>query len=306
MMDGGGRLGRLPRAVRSGTKAVLARLTGPARGPRPRVLMYHSVDRSGSVISVSPERFCQQMQWLRVWGWKTLTLSEVFGPSRPEWGRAVVLTFDDGFANFYTEVFPLLRQFGMAATVFLVTDFVGGRAEWNARDRDVVEGIVASLPAAVGDRAAHLDRLVRMAREPMLSWSQIREMAKAGIEFGGHTASHPFLPHLPPARTEEEIRRSMAALADALETAPRFFAYPYGADTPEAHACLRAIGCVAAFIADPAERGGGPLDPLAVPRVGIPGWQDKADFRFRLSRGFDLLARRQRGPNGSEGWGGSR
>jgi peptidoglycan/xylan/chitin deacetylase (PgdA/CDA1 family) len=40
-------------------------------------------------------------------------------------GRAIVLAFDDGFANFYTEVFPLLRQFGMTATVFLVTDFVG-------------------------------------------------------------------------------------------------------------------------------------------------------------------------------------
>lgn len=300
-MDGGGRLVRLPPAVRSGTKALLARLAGPARGPRPRVLMYHSVDRSGSLISVSPEQFRQQMEWLRAWGWKTLTLSEAFGPSRPDWGRAVVLTFDDGFANFYTEVFPLLRQFGMTATVFLVTDFVGGRAEWHARDRDVVEGIVALLPVTVGDRAAHLDRLVRMAREPMLSWSHIREMAEAGIEFGGHTASHPFLPHLPPARTEEEIRRNMAALADALGTSPRFFAYPYGADTPEARACLKQIGCAAAFTAGPAKRSGGPLDSLTVPRVGIPGWQGKADFRFRLSRAFDLLTRSPRGSRGPQG-----
>ena len=280
-------MGRVPRAVRSGTKAVLARLAGPARGSRPRVLMYHSVDRSGSLISVSPERFCQQLEWLRAWGWKTLTLSEAFGPSRSEWGRAVVLTFDDGFANVYTEVFPLLRRFGMTATVFLVTDFVGGQAGWHARDRDVVEGIVASLPATVGDRAAHLDRLVRMAREPMLSWSQIREMGEAGIEFGGHTASHPFLPDLPPARTEDEIRRSTAAIADALGAAPRFFAYPYGADTPAARACLRAVGCAAAFTAGPAKRVEGPLDSLAEPRVGIPGWQGKADFRFRLSRAFD-------------------
>jgi peptidoglycan/xylan/chitin deacetylase (PgdA/CDA1 family) len=263
--------------------------------------MYHSIDRSGSLISVSPDRFCQQMEWLRTWGWKTVTLSEAFGPSRPESGRAVVLTFDDGFANFYTEVFPLLRQFGMTATVFLVTDFVGGRAEWHARDRDVVEGIVASLPATVGDRAAHLDRLGRLAGEPMLSWSQIREMSEAGIEFGGHTASHAFLPHLSPARTEEEIRRNMAALADALVAAPRFFAYPYGADTPEARACLRAISCTAAFTAGPAKRGGGPLDSLLMPRVGIPGWQGKADFRFRLSRGFDLLTKSPRGSNGPRG-----
>jgi peptidoglycan/xylan/chitin deacetylase (PgdA/CDA1 family) len=129
----------------------------------------------------------------------------------------------------------------------------------------------------------------------MLSWLQIREMAEAGVEFGGHTASHPFLPHLSPARTEEEIRRSTAALGNALGTAPRFFAYPYGADTPEAQVCLRAIGCTAAFTASPAKRDGGPLDSLTAPRVGIPGWQGKADFRFRLSRAFDPLTRSPRG-----------
>jgi peptidoglycan/xylan/chitin deacetylase (PgdA/CDA1 family) len=211
------------------------------------------------------------------------------------------LTFDDGFANFYTEAFPVLREFGMTACVFLVTDFIGGRAEWLARDRSVIEDTVASLPQGRTERSLQVERLVSLAEEPLLTWPQVREMAEAGIEFHGHTASHPFLPNLPSAEVEAEVRGCMEVLASVLGPAPRFFAYPYGASTLAARATLNALACPGAFTADPPRARERSLDPLAIPRVGVPGWGSLSDFRFRLSRGVELTGglRKARALNGS-------
>jgi peptidoglycan/xylan/chitin deacetylase (PgdA/CDA1 family) len=252
------------------------------------------VDLGGSLISITPERFREQMRWLRISGWKTLSLHEAFGPTPPSSGKNVVLTFDDGFANFYTEAFPVLQEFGLTAAVFLVTDFIGGQADWLARDRELIEDTVGSLPLRAESRPIHVDRLVKLASQRLLSWPQIHEMAEAGIEFHSHTASHPFLPGLGPAQAEDEVRRGMNALRAALGRERSYFAYPYGASTPAARACLEAMECPGAFADRPGGGGADAHDRLALPRVPIPGWQTLHDFRYRLSRAFDLVHRPRR------------
>jgi peptidoglycan/xylan/chitin deacetylase (PgdA/CDA1 family) len=282
-------------AFRASVKAALTWASGPTTGPHPRVLVYHSVDLGGSLISITPERFREQMRWLRLTGWKSLSLHEAFGPTPPPSGKNVVLTFDDGYANLFTGAFPILQEFGLTAAVFLVTDFIGGQADWLARDREVIEDTVGSLPLPTESRRTHLGRLVKLASQRLLSWPQIHEMAEAGIEFHSHTASHPFLPDLGPAQAEEEVRRGMNALRAALGRDRYYFAYPYGASTPAARACLEAVDCPGAF----ADRSGTPTgsshDSLDLPRVPVPGWQGLADFRYRLSRAFDLLPAGLRG-----------
>jgi peptidoglycan/xylan/chitin deacetylase (PgdA/CDA1 family) len=108
-------------------------------------------------LSVPPAMFTQQLAYLRRAGFETITLLELaqhltHGAPLPE--KPVILTFDDGYADNYTYAFPLLREYGYRATFFVLTDFVDQR------------------------------------RPAYMSWTQIEEMARTGMEFGSHTRDH--------------------------------------------------------------------------------------------------------------------
>jgi peptidoglycan/xylan/chitin deacetylase (PgdA/CDA1 family) len=168
-----------------------------------RILMYHSIGRTRSPFSVSPESFERQVACLAGGEHVPSTLSDALAaPS----ARNVVLTFDDGFADNYTAALPVLRRYGLLATVFLVTDSLGRSATW------------------------HDPPL------PLMDWGQAREMAQEGIEFGSHTASHLDLRRADTETIRAELARSKAALEDHLGGEAVCFAYPFGyfrADMPE-------------------------------------------------------------------------
>jgi len=117
--------------------------------------------------------------------------------------KPVVLTFDDGFKNFHTHAFPILSEHGFSATVFLVTDLCGRYNDWNGNPHE--------LP-----------------RSELLSWSDIKALNDAGIEFGSHTRTHPDLTKLTVAEATAEIAESRAAIEDALGREAQTFAYPFG------------------------------------------------------------------------------
>ncbi len=170
------------------------------------IITYHSVDGSGSVVSTSPALFQRQMKYLSDAGYTSLPLRELVsllkeGSNLPN--KPVVLTFDDGFKNFYSHAFPVLSEYNFCATVFLVTDFCGGHNDWN--------GNPPELP-----------------RSELLSWSEIKVLNDAGIEFGSHTKTHPDLTKLSRVEAEAEITASKAAIEDALGKEAVTFAYPFG------------------------------------------------------------------------------
>ncbi|REJ78252.1 MAG: polysaccharide deacetylase family protein [Acidobacteria bacterium] len=170
------------------------------------IITYHSIDDSGSVISTSPDVFRRQIANLSEQGFLSKTLREYYGEAdsgRNGAGRSVIVTFDDGFRNFRTKAFPVLKEFGFKATVFLVTDFCGKHNDW--------EGNPQELP-----------------RQELLDWEEIRDLAGEGIEFGGHTRSHPILPELAKARIEEEIGGCRQTLEQELGRDVVSFAYPFG------------------------------------------------------------------------------
>src|SRR5207248_8382795 len=141
------------------------------------ILMYHRVaaDREPDPLTVTPERFAEQVEYLHAHGYRSLTLGQWSRSGKD--GPAVVLTFDDGYRDFLENAFPILQQHGFTATVFMIPDHVGRAATWSRRFGDPV---------------------------PLLSWDEIERLSRAGIEFGSHTASHRPLTALPPRDALEQ------------------------------------------------------------------------------------------------------
>jgi len=169
------------------------------------ILTFHAVDGRSSVISLSPRVFRRGMATLHENGYQTLSLPEAVNfmrQGKPFPDRSFVITFDDGYQTVYDEAIPILKGYGMSATVFLT---VGEKS--------------ASNPA---------DRLPSLNGRSMLNWREIREMKQWGFDFGSHTLTHPDLTRLPLERVEIEIHNSKAIIEDALSDLINCFAYPYG------------------------------------------------------------------------------
>lgn len=170
------------------------------------ILTYHSIDESGSVISTDAVTFRQQMNFLKSADFNVVSLGNLiknFNENEVQPANTIVLTFDDGFQNFYAEAFPILEEFGFTATVFLVTNYCEKHNDW--------EG---NLPT--------------LERSKLMSWSEIKELHKHGIEFGAHSLSHPDFTKLSLKEVERELVESKTVIEDKLGNAVETFAYPYG------------------------------------------------------------------------------
>lgn len=164
-------------------------------------MMYHAFDESRSIIAIPPAVFAWQMRWLHENGYQVIPLSRLVQYLRnadPLPARSVVITFDDGFETIYTYAFPVLVRYGLPATVFLVAGYCGRQNDWPNRPLTV----------------PHLS---------LLSWTQIREMDRRGIEFGAHSLSHPRLDRLAPEKAAPEILDSKACIEDRLGHAVELF-----------------------------------------------------------------------------------
>lgn len=193
-------------------RALTLRLFGPLRRLTNRresafsILMYHgiaAVDERGVPpyyrLNTSPAAFARQMRFLSDNGYRVLSLGQALANAAQDdclLANSVVLTFDDGLRDFYTDAFPVLKEYGFTATVFLPTGYIG-RVDKRFKGREC------------------------------LSWPEVRELHRAGIDFGAHTVSHPQLRTLAGDLVAYEIRSSLATIADQLGTPTESFSYPY-------------------------------------------------------------------------------
>jgi peptidoglycan/xylan/chitin deacetylase (PgdA/CDA1 family)/SAM-dependent methyltransferase len=226
------------------------------------VLMYHQIAADGPAAlapyRVAPAAFERQLAYLRRHGYRAIALDEwlaalVSGDGRIE-DRVVALTFDDAYRDFLTDAWPLLKRYGFTATLFVATDHVGGRAEW---DRGFGE------PA------------------PILGWDELRRLAAEGVAVGAHSGSHPYLTRVAPADMVAEGRRSKEALERELGRPVNVMAYPYGDQDLLVRRAMAACGFAGAVTTAPGFSRLGD-NPMAMPRQLVDGADDLDRFVAKL------------------------
>lgn len=186
-------------------RLITAAHTASAKGGRgPLILMYHGTppikNRQTPIYSVTSDNFRRQMDLLINQGWTTKCISDLSHlDSFPD--KTVIITFDDGYLNNFEGAFLPLLERHMKATWFVVTNLIGQKADWlKAPDSETV----------------------------MLDISQLKEMAKAGMEIGSHTLTHTDLNQLDSDNKQKEIFDSKKHLEYLINLPVKSFAYPYG------------------------------------------------------------------------------
>jgi peptidoglycan/xylan/chitin deacetylase (PgdA/CDA1 family) len=173
------------------------------------ILLYHRIAVATSSamrrFSVGPTAFDAQLRYLKTNGFAGLTVSDFvnFSQHRPDMlpEKPIVLTFDDAFADFYTEAAPLLSVYGFPATLYVVAGQLNGTSSWLSGDD---------------------------SRLPLLDDSQLIELQQMGIEIGAHGMTHRALDGLDNTALRNEIEQSKDRLEQCLNAPVESFAYPFG------------------------------------------------------------------------------
>lgn len=225
-----------------------------AKEGRAIVLMYHRVDYVSPNASalerdltVSPEEFERQVRHLINSGFHVVRLSEIedaVTSRRPFAEPMVAITFDDGYIDNYTRAFPILKRYNAPATIFIVTDTVGTKEH--------------------------------------LSWGQIEEMKRFGIEFGSHGVRHLDLTRLKLTQLDFELRASKTQIERRLGVKVTAFAYPAGEYNSFVIERVKAAGYKTAW-----RKSGGAVAPsdnqYALPRLRVSGNDTLKSFSWKIS-----------------------
>jgi peptidoglycan/xylan/chitin deacetylase (PgdA/CDA1 family) len=256
------------------------------RSPGVPILMYHSISTADEPpcrpyfrTVTHPRVFRRHMEILARKGYRTATLGaarERLRNGAAESEKLIVLTFDDGYADFYSDAYPLLSRYGYTATVFLPTAYIANEAR---TFNDTV----------------------------CLTWSQVRDLHRAGVEVGSHTVTHPQLADLSESDVEREVRFSKAEIEDRIGCAVISFAYPFA--FPDHRAGFK--GTLDRLLAEAGYQVGvcttvgtptGRSHRFFLERLPINTLDDDDLFEAKLAGAYDWLRPAQRLYKVSKGW----
>jgi peptidoglycan/xylan/chitin deacetylase (PgdA/CDA1 family) len=219
------------------------------------VLCYHNIGaQARGRLQMSAKAFEEQMQYLKREGYRVIALREFleFTALRRQLPRkTVVLTFDDGWRSFKEHAYPVLKELGFTATLFIYTDFIGARTA--------------------------------------LSWAELKELADEGFDVQAHSKTHTDMRRKQGESDEEFARRMEAELVQPLALfqrrlgrAPTILAYPYGSHDEEVTRRAREAGYAAAF--DVRRQGNPAFTPaLTIHRAQIYSEMSLEDFARNLN-----------------------
>jgi peptidoglycan/xylan/chitin deacetylase (PgdA/CDA1 family) len=252
-------------------------MTTPVRSRDPvpvPILMYHSISEDAAPLfrsfAVTPRQFAAHMAALDEGGFTPMTVSGIVDMARspnPIWpARPVAITFDDAFRDFRETALETLLEQEFAATLYVPSAYVGATSRWLAREGE--------------------------ATRPMLSWSALEEVARAGIELGSHTQTHPQLDLLPLAAVEDELVLSKHALEQRLQIPVTSFAYPFGYWSQSVRASVEQAGYSSAVaVRDLCATSQD--DAFTLARFTVPYGMDADELLARVRSPSGMLARRR-------------
>ena len=227
----------------------------------PPILCYHKVDPRLELgfTRLGPAAFKRQMEAMAKAGWHTMGSADLLAQAvvanvpgvkttlppryRSPGAKHFVLTFDDGYEALKHHAFPILKELGFRALVFVITDFVGRENSW-----DVQYG---------------------WRRFQHLSWDDLERWRKRGIEVHSHTVSHARLTWLPDDAVREELFRSRETIVQRLGNAAIGISYPFGAADARIQRLAKEAGYQLGFAGPNHAEGEG---PMMLPRRPVYAW----------------------------------
>ena len=237
------------------------RLTAPVPQPpgslatlRVPILIYHYLsanpnprDRLRTGLSIAPDVFDAQCRFLATHGYTTITLDDYLAARAGLRGlppHPVILTFDDGYRDFYTNAYPILQRYQFRATIYIISDKIG--------------------------------------QPNYMTWPQLRALAASPlITIGAHTRTHAQLDAVPLTRAQDEIAGSKQILEQQLGIAIAHFCYPYGKYNAAVKALVAAAGFRSATTTRRRSATAAD-DPLLIPRIEIVGGTTLTQFAADL------------------------
>ena len=224
------------------------------------ILMYHSVrpidfktsNAFVSSLTLPPAEFERELVYLKSRGFTSITMRDLALHLRGELdlpSKPVILTFDDGFMNDYQYALPLLKTYGFTGTFFIITGFVG-KAEY-------------------------------------MTWDQVIDLERSGMEIGSHTITHPDLTTLTPAVRDQQLSMAKQTLEEKLGVQITSLSYPGGAYNAAVAAAASRAGYETAvtthYGADhPAGK------PMELSRVRIQGTDQLGSFKWKIEQFFPV------------------
>ena len=267
---------RLDRLATLYVASPLLRLVSEQRLSIP-ILMYHSIaEKDESRVhayyrtTTSPLAFAAQMEYLYRNGYQSSSLAEAIALLKGDIrsvAKRVVITFDDGYRNFYQTAFPVLNRFGLTATVFLPTAYIG-------------------------------ETTLKFNGQDCMTWAEVRELQRYGILFGSHTVTHPQLRTLGKDAIEKEVANSKSTIEEKTGCAVDSFAYPDAFPQAEIEfkkmlrEALRRAG-YRTGVCTTVGRAGCGTDPYFMERIPVNSCDDMALFQAKLSGAYDWISRFQ-------------
>lgn len=234
-----------------------------------RILYYHRVNDDGDpFFPATPTALFQQEMRYLAQHYKVVSLPALLKHLRSDSPETVLaITFDDGYQDNFTNAFPVLRDYGLPATIFLTTGSMDSREPlWfeqlayavKRTERQFID-IEIDIPRRFWmrtqlERLDANDRIFALLRgledserrsqlndildtlavtgterkNALLTWDQVRFMKRHGFDFGGHTVTHPFLSKLTPAQAAWEVSECKRRIEEELQAPADYFAYPNG------------------------------------------------------------------------------
>lgn len=241
------------------------------------IIMYHRVVDSPDEVGVhgtyvTKELFKKHMQLLKDNGYRTVTFKELaedhlLTKRFDKGNKFVVLTFDDGYEDNYRVMFPILKEFGAKAVIFLLSE--SKYNEWDVNNPHNPE-----------------------KRFDLMSEEQVKEMAAYGVEFGAHTKTHPYLSSLPIEEACEQIVQCKQKLEQTYGQPFITFAYPYGDLNDEVKSEVRKAGFTFAVSTDSGEINVD-SDLFQIRRIGIFPRNSMLTFRRKISGYYNFIKMRR-------------